>query len=942
MRIRGAAEHNLRSIDVDLPHGRLIGISGVSGSGKSSLAFDTIYAEARRRYLMSLPIPAAASLVGKARAPRARLIDGLAPAVAIDQGRGGRQNARSTAATLTGVHDYLRLFFARLGQARCLVCGAPVQTHRFETVFETAAGLPQETKLVVLAPARPREQESISGLLERVGRNGYSRIRIDGRIVLLEEVDAVQPELTATGKDRARARGAKLEVVIDRLVVREENTTRLKGSLQAAIDIGEGQVTLLPVGSGVSGEELAPASFSVKPACSRCGSPFKAITTSLFSFNSSQGACADCRGLGSEPGLEYDRVFAGGSLSIEEGLGPLWRNFGRADFHRRLTEMCDKEGIDSEVPVAELSSVDRLKRIWSGRSRQIGIRRLLERVAAVASGDELVWFEDRLTDVPCSGCSGSRLNREALAVELPGGETIASLTARPVGEALDVLRRICFEGPQRAMGETIRAQIERQMERIASLGLGYLALDRPVQSLSSGEFQRLRLAAALGSRMTQMLYVLDEPSVGLHARDTDRLAVELTQMRDDGNTVIVVEHDLELLKKVDYLVDMGPGAGVEGGRVEACGTPDEVAESCSSTGAYVAAASRRLCARRARQIGEHGWLTLEKARGHNLRDVTLQIPLATFVSITGVSGSGKSSLIHKTLYPALAAQLHKAETRPLAFAGCAGVDQIDRVVAVDQKPIGRSSRSNAATYTGLFGPLRSLFAELPDSRVRGYGPSHFSFNSTVGACEECSGTGCRDDGTGSGLLEDLQIRCHACSGTRYRSDILEIRYRDHSISDVLDLSVRQAFDLFEPIPDIARRLDTLRELGLGYLHLGQPASSLSGGEAQRVKLSTELSRSRREGRTLYILDEPTTGLHLKDVQYLVDLLQKFVDSGNTVVVVEHNVDLIAASDHVVDLGPEAGAAGGEIVVAGSPADVAACEHSHTGAFLARLFGEGSH
>jgi len=933
LRIRGAAEHNLQSVDLDLPHGRLIGISGVSGSGKSSLAFDTIYVEARRRFILSLQLPSSASLLGRVRPPKARLIDGLAPAVAIDQGGGGRQNARSTAATLTGLNDYLRLLFARLGQARCLTCGAAVRTDRFETVLETAAGLPRDTKLVVLAPIRPREHESTTDLLARVSRSGYSRVRYGGQLILLTELDADRLSLAGAGRG-----GEGLEVVVDRLVVREENTMRLKGSLQAAVEIGAGQVRLLPF-EMENAADTGAMSFSVTPACSECGSPFKVITTSLFSFNSSQGACADCRGLGSEQGLEFDRVFAAGTLSVEEGLGPLWRDFGRLDFLRKLMEMCDKQEIDPETPVASLTKDDRLARMWHGRGRQVGVKRMVERLAAKASGAELAWLEDRLTDVPCSGCSGSRLNREALSVELAGGETIASLAARPAGEALDVVRGMSFEGTHhKVMGDTIRLQIERQLERLVNLGLGYLALDRPAQSLSSGEFQRLRFAAAIGSRMTQMLYILDEPSIGLHARDTERLAGELARMRDDGNSVIVVEHDVELLRQVDYLVDMGPGAGVEGGRIEAQGTPAEVAKSSSPTGVYFAT-RRRLRASRGRVVGDRGWLKLQDATGHNLKSVTLEIPLETFVSITGVSGSGKSSLVHKTLYPALASHLHKAETRPLPHVGVAGIDRIDRVVAMDQKPIGRSSRSNAATYTGLFGPLRNIFAELPEARVRGYGPSHFSFNSSAGACEECGGTGARRDSSGTGLLDDLQIVCHACSGTRYRGDILEVSFRDHSIADILELSVQQAFDLLEPIPDIARRLDVLRELGLGYLQLGQPASSLSGGEAQRVKLSTELSRSRREGRTLYILDEPTTGLHLTDIQYLIDLLQKFVDAGHSVVVVEHNIDLIAASDHIVDLGPEAGDAGGEIVIAGSPAEVAACEHSHTGAFLAGALAE---
>ena len=918
-----------------MPHGCLIAISGVSGSGKSSLAFDTIYAEARRRYLLSLDLSQAA-LVQRARAPRARVIEGLAPAIAIDQGRGGGHSARSTTATLTGLYDYLRLLFARLGEPRCLACGSAVQTHRFETVYEMAAGLQQGTKLLVLAPQRPDTEESGADLLSRVDRSGYRRLRIDGQIKLVEEID---PRILDD-----RVPGVGVEVVVDRLVVQDDSGSRLKGSLQAAVEIGQGQICLLPLTSedsrGATGSQCSSPEmrFSVSPTCTQCSQPFRAVTPSLFSFNSSQGACSECRGLGTEQGLEFGRVFSYGAHSIAEALGPLWQEFGRRDLREKVMRLCSALDVDTDTAVGEWVDDDLVRHLWNGKGRRLGIRRLLEQVAAKASGDELAWLEDRLADTPCATCKGARLNPEALAVTLPEGESIASLASKSIDEALDFMSTLRFEESRRAVGDAISAEICEQLRRLVDLGLGYLTLNRCAHSLSSGEFQRLRFAAAIGSGMTQMLYVLDEPSVGLHARDTDKLARTLGQMRDAGNTVIVVEHDLDLLRQADHLVDMGPGAGANGGCIEAQGTPAEVGAGSSPTGKYLGG-TRRLGSGRGRVPGERGWLRLEGARGHNLKSVNVAFPLENFICVTGVSGSGKSSLVLETVLPVLAARLHKAESRPLPHDSCEGIDRIERVVSVDQRQIGRSTRSNAATFTGLFGPIRRLFAELPEARMRGYRPAHFSFNAAQGACEDCGGTGLAAD-RGEGLLEGLVAACHTCGGRRYKREVLDVRYRELSVAQVLELSVAQASTVFEPIPDVARRLSLMQELGLGYLHLGQPASSLSGGEAQRIKLATELSRPQRS-RTLYILDEPTTGLHLEDIDHLVELLQRFVDGGHSVIVVEHNIDLIAAADYIIDLGPEAGEAGGELVAAGTPADVARNEFSWTGRFLARRLAEAA-
>ncbi len=912
--IRKACEHNLKDLDLDIPHGCLVAFSGVSGSGKSSLAFDTIYAEARRRFLLTLEsLPPAA--VRGLRRPKVEEITGLAPAIAIDQDR-GRQSPRSTVASLAGLYDFLRALYARVGQPLCLTCGSPVNCHRFEEVYETVCGLPEGTRILVLAPRRVGGHGEREGkeFLESVDRSGYRRLRIDGEVRLLEEVDA---------GDLADRR---VEVVVDRLAVKGDTTRRVKGSLQAALEVGDGQVGFLCVDIG---EEER---FSVRPACSSCGSPFRAVTPALFSFNSQHGACPACRGLGTERGLRFEGVFSASDDTLDEALGPLWREFGHTGLREKLNEFCRRRELNFESPPRGWPP-PLADKMWRGEGRRsgfTGLRRCLEKLSAKAEEEELAWLEELMADEVCGACRGTRLCPEALAVRI-GDYTIATLSELPVGAALEAVSAMRFEGAQGEVGEAVAAQVSQRLATLTDLGLAYLPLGRGADTLSSGEFQRARLAAALGSGMTHLLYVLDEPTVGLHPRDTDRLAGALRALVDAGNSVIVVEHDPAIIERADFAVDLGPGAGENGGHVVASGTPEEVAASGSPTGKYLGGAAAPMPASQGRR-GSGVWLEVLGACGHNLKDVDVAVPLGCLVCVTGVSGSGKTSLIRGTVYPILAARLQRGETRPLPFRECRGTEFLERVIAVDQRPMGRTSRSNTATYTGLLTDIRRLFAELPEAKVRGYGPGQFSFNAPEGACPECGGSGVT--GVRRGILEEIQLTCPTCEGSRYRGEVLQVRYRHKSIAEVLDLSAGEAVQFFDPVPSLARRLALLVEMGLGYLCLGQPASSLSGGEAQRVKLCGELSRP-QQARSLYILDEPTVGLHLDDIHYLVLLLQRLVDSGNSVLVVEHNIELVAAADHIIDLGPEAGADGGEVVATGAPRDVAAASASHTGQYLQR-------
>jgi excinuclease ABC subunit A len=918
--VRGASEHNLQSVDMDVPHGCIMAITGVSGSGKSSLAFDTVFAEARRRFLLTAGGNAAA-FADRLQPPKVERIDGLRPALAIAQAR-QRPSSRSTAATVTGIADHLRLLFARVGQAHCLDCGDIVAVHRFDEVCELAAGKPEGTRLVLLSPlATPTDTDAARSCMEHIERSGFRRLRVGGEMQLLEDVDL------------AGMIGQTLDVVVDRIVIKPDTRGRLKGSLQAAEQVGMGAVVLL---DHETGQEQR---FSLKPGCARCGTAFPEITPALFSFNSPTGACSVCRGTGLAAQTTFERLLSPAEAPAQV-LAPLWDQFGHKKLRRELDAFCKRCGVDSSTSLSEWPG-GAVRALWEGeggkRDTFGGLRRWLSgQQGRTDDRGEAAWLEDLIGDgdgPACPECRGQRLSPAALSVRI-GGDNIADLTGHSIADAAQRIDGFLLPAASQIVADHIMRSVRAALSTLQQLGLGYLTLDRRARSLSAGELQRLHLVAALGSGLSQVLYVLDEPSAGLHARDTQRLGDALQRLRDAGNTVLLVEHDLSLIATAEHVVELGPGAGAEGGRVVASGLPAQIEAADTATGQALRGVSETSGCR-TRTVGDAGWLHVTGARGHNLKSVDVSIPLGCLVCVSGVSGSGKSSLVHDTLHPALSDRLHRGERRPLAFDEFRGVELLERVVAVDQAPIGRSARSNAATYTGLMGSLRGLFVELPESKMRGYKAGHFSFNS-LGACPACKGAGRDLEAEG---FEDLPVPCPTCSGSRYQREVLEIRFRDQSIDDILQCSVAEAFELFANVPEAAQRLRLLAELGLGYLRLGQPASSLSGGEAQRVKLATELSRPMRE-RTLYILDEPTSGLHHRDVGYLLELLQRLVDRGNTVLVVEHDLAVIAAADHIIDLGPEAGADGGEVVATGTAADIAAEPRSHTGRFLAAyLAGE---
>jgi excinuclease ABC subunit A len=920
--IRGAAENNLRGVDVDIRHGTIVAITGVSGSGKSSLAFDTVFAEARRRFLLTAG-GAATAFAERLSPPEVERLEGLPPALAIAQAR-QRPSSRSTAATVTGIADVLRVLFARAGQAHCLRCDTPLRVQRFDEVCEIAAGRPEGTRLVILAPLGAVDDgAAATERLADVERAGFRRLRVDGETKLLDEVAA------------GELAGTRLEVVVDRVVVKAESRRRLRGSIEAAADAGGGAVILVDHDSG---DEQR---FSVRPGCAACGATFPEITPALFSFNSPAGACPACRGTGQSAEAAFERLLSPGEAPASV-LAPLWERFGHKELRKELTAFARRAPADLDAPLSEWGEAA-VEALWQGESSDLrgafpGLRRRLSALLGRSDDPaEAAWLEERAdsTATPCATCGGRRFSPAALAVRVDG-DSLADWLARPVARLRPRLDDLDLAPELRAPAQRLLESLRISLTSLEDLGLSYLTLDRRARSLSAGELQRLHLVAALGTGLSQVLYVLDEPSAGLHARDTDRLRAALARLRDRGNTLLLVEHDLDLIGGADAVIEIGPGAGREGGRLVAEGPPDGLAQGNTPTGLALAGAGA--LPSRARQAGAGGWLRLRRARGHNLQELDVDIPLACLACVSGVSGSGKSSLVHDTLYPLLSARLQGGERHPLPVDGIDGVEQLERVVAVDQAPIGRSSRSNAATYTGLMAPLRDLFSQVPEARLRGYTPGQFSFNSR-GACEACGGSGREAAGE---EFDDLPLPCPVCGGSRYRREVLEIRYADLTIADVLRLSVAEALERFAPVPEAARRLQLLVDLGLGYLHLGQPASTLSGGEAQRVKLAAELGRPLQE-HTLYILDEPTSGLHRQDTVFLVELLQRLVERNNSVLVVEHDLGVIAAADHIIDLGPESGEEGGRVVVAGPPEVVAACEASHTGRHLAaRLSHTRSH
>ncbi len=947
IRIRGARTHNLKNVSIDLPRHKLVVVTGLSGSGKSSLAFDTLYAEGQRRYVESLSAYARQFLQLMSK-PDVDLIEGLSPAISIEQKSAGH-NPRSTVGTITEIHDYLRLLYARVGTPYCPEHGLPLQAKSVAQMVDGVLQWAPESRLAILAPVARGRRGSFEEELAGLQAQGYVRLRIDGEMMAIEDV----PSLKKTEKH-------DVDVVVDRLRIRPDAQQRLGESFETALRLAEGRAIALDMDSG----EEHP--FSSHYACPVCHHSLTEMEPRLFSFNNPAGACPSCDGLGHVEVFDPRRIVAFPELSLASGAIAGWdrRN---AFTHTLLTSLAAHYEFDLEAPFENLPETIRQRVLYGSGDEEIPFLYINEKgrstvkrhpFEGVIPNLERRWRETdssavreelgklRHTQV-CPECRGSRLRREARHVLIgddPGeqerrGRPIFEVEALSLSACLTWFEALTLHGARKEVADRIVREIVSRLRFLNNVGLSYLSLDRSADTISGGEAQRIRLASQIGSGLTGVMYVLDEPSIGLHQRDNDRLIDTLRHLRDLGNSVIVVEHDEDMIRSADYVLDMGPGAGEHGGEAVAFGTPEEISEDPASlTGQYLSGA-RRIEIPARRPVGpDDPRLTLKGARGNNLQSVDLSIPAGRFVCITGVSGSGKSTLVNDTLATAVSRALHRSQQEPAPYDSLEGLSHFDKIITVDQSPIGRTPRSNPATYTGMFTPIRELFAGVPEARTRGYDPGRFSFNVKGGRCEACQGDGVVK--VEMHFLPDMYVDCDVCGGKRYNRETLEIRYRGRNISEVLDLTVEQALGYFSSVPAIGRRLSTLMDVGLSYLRLGQSATTLSGGEAQRVKLSLELSR-RSTGRTLYILDEPTTGLHFEDIALLLDVLRKLVEAGNTVVVIEHNLDVIKTADWVVDMGPEGGSGGGRVVAQGTPEDIAASKESYTGRYLAPLLAKAA-
>ena len=928
--VKGAREHNLKNIDIKIPRDKLVVLTGLSGSGKSSLAFDTIYAEGQRRYVESLS-SYARQFLGQMDKPDVDYIDGLSPAISIDQ-KTTSQNPRSTVGTVTEIYDYLRLLWANIGTPHCPRCGKEIHQQTIDQIVDRLMALPEKTRLQILAPViRGKKGEHVK-VLEDARRQGYVRVRVDGEVRDLSE----EIKLKKTQKHN-------IEIVVDRVVVRPDARGRITDSVETATALSGGLV----IADVIGGE---PLSFSQNYACDDCGISIEELTPRMFSFNNPYGACPVCTGLGMQMRVDPDRIIPNKKLSIKQGAIRA-SGWGSAEpgtiAAMYYTALGKKHGFTLDTPIEQFSDAAMhdllygtgdepldlaVSRVSGGVMRQPfeGIVTNLERRYKETSSDYArAEIEECMSEIPCPACHGRRLRPEVLAVTV-GGLNIAEFSEKSVVKAMEFLHTLQLTEMQHKIGDRIIKEIKDRLGFLQSVGLEYLTLSRASGTLSGGESQRIRLATQIGSSLMGVLYILDEPSIGLHQRDNDKLLATLKRLRDLGNTLIVVEHDEDTMFAADHIVDIGPGAGRNGGEVVFEGTVDELLKSEKSiTGQYL---SGRKCipVPAVRRKGNGKKLTVKGCAVNNLKHTDFTIPLGTFTCVTGVSGSGKSSFVNEILYKKLAAELNGAKTRAGAHDKITGLSYLDKVIDIDQSPIGRTPRSNPATYTGVFNDIRELFAKTADAKARGYGPSRFSFNVKGGRCEACAGDGLIK--IEMHFLPDVYVPCDVCKGKRYNKETLEVRYKGKNIYEVLDMTVDEACEFFANVPKIARRLETMREVGLGYVKLGQSSTTLSGGEAQRAKLATELSR-RSTGKTIYILDEPTTGLHVADVHRLVDVLQKLVDAGNTVVVIEHNLDVIKTADYILDLGPEGGDGGGRLVACGTPEEVAACADSYTGQYL---------
>src|SRR5665213_94006 len=944
IRVQGARVHNLKNLSVEIPRDQLVVFTGLSGSGKSSLAFDTIYAEGQRRYVESLSAYAR-QFLGQMDKPDVDFIEGLSPAISIDQ-KSASRNPRSTVGTVTEVYDYLRLLYARIGKPHCPTCGRPITRQSPQQIVDRILAMDEGTRFLILAPVVRGRKGEYGALLDDLAKQGFARVRVDGTTVELTDRSEV---------NLARYEQHTIEVVVDRLIRRNDIRRRLTESLEAALALAEGVAEIVVVDA--DGTEEEAITFSQHLACTHCGTSFEDPSPRNFSFNSPYGACAACVGLGTKFEVDPELVVPDPTKSLSEGALAPWSGARSQYFERMQWAVADLGGFSVDTPWEELTKEDQHLVLYGtdgeqvhlkyrnryGRQRSFhstyeGIVNWLERRHTEADSDhQRDNLEGYLREVPCPVCGGSRLKPESLAVTV-GGFNIHALCSLPIGRAVEEVGSLELSDRDHMIADRVFREVQERMQFLLDVGLDYLTLARSAATLSGGEAQRIRLASQIGSGLVGVLYVLDEPSIGLHQRDNQRLIGTLERLRDLGNTVIVVEHDEETIKVADHVVDVGPGAGEHGGRIVHSGPvrgPDGILENADSlTGQYLSGA-KSIPVPQFRRPGNGDHLVVHGAREHNLKDVTVEFPLGQLVAVTGVSGSGKSTLVNDILLRSLAKQVHRAKSLPGLHRTITGVEHIDKVVDVDQAPIGRTPRSNPATYTGVFDHIRKLFSQTNEAKVRGYLPGRFSFNVKGGRCESCSG-----DGTiriEMHFLPDIYVPCEVCHGARYNRDTLEVTFRGKTIADVLDLSCEEALGFFAAQPPIARHLQTLVDVGLGYIRLGQSAPTLSGGEAQRVKLASELSR-RSTGTTLYVLDEPTTGLHFDDVRKLLDVLNRLVDQGNTVIVIEHNLDVVKSADWILDMGPEGGDRGGMVVAEGSPEQVAAVEGSYTGQVLAPMLG----
>jgi len=928
--IHGAREHNLKNIDLSIPRGKLVVITGLSGSGKSSLAFDTIYAEGQRRYVESLSAYAR-QFLGLMEKPDVESIEGLSPAISIEQ-RGTSKNPRSTVGTITEIYDYLRLLYARIGVPFCYQCGRKIEKQSVDQMVDSILELENGTRIQLLAPVVKGRKGEYKEVFDQIRRDGFVRVRVDGSVYDLD--DEINLE---------KYKKHSIDVIIDRLVIDTAIRNRLTDSIETALNVSSGTVIVDVIG----GTELL---YSALFACSICGISYDEPTPRSFSFNSPFGACPVCNGLGSIMKIDPDLVVPDTEKSINQGAIQPWGNSRDGWYFSRLRTIGEAYGFSLDVPYKDLKKEHQQILLYGSDDREFefsytsankraagtfintfeGIVQNLERrYRETGSQGIRNWIESYMNVQTCPECNGTRLKQESRSVKIHGN-AIWQITEMSIKEVTAFFSALKLTKRERTISHQILQEINERLKFLSDVGLDYLTLNRSASTLSGGEAQRIRLATQIGSQLVGVLYILDEPSIGLHQRDNDRLIRTLTTLRDIGNTVIVVEHDRDTILAADYVIDLGPGAGVNGGSVIAQGTPQQISKNPESiTGNYLCG-KKSIPVPETRKEPDSRKISIHGASGNNLQNIAVDIPLGLFVCVTGVSGSGKSTLINETLYPALRRKLYRNRQNPLPYTSISGYEDVDKVIDIDQSPIGRTPRSNPATYTGVFTHIRELFSQLPEAKIRGYKPGRFSFNVRGGRCEACEGDGIIK--IEMHFLPDVYIPCEVCKGKRYNRETLEVKYRGKSIADVLDMTVSQALEFFDRIPKIRRKLQIIKDVGLGYIHLGQPATTLSGGEAQRIKLSTELSK-RATGNTFYILDEPTTGLHFDDIKLLLSVLNKLVSRGNTVLVIEHNPDVIKTADWIIDLGPEGGDEGGRVVSSGTPEHIAECSVSHTGRFL---------